>query len=122
MGGQTCDVCRGLMRCTNFVLDVQEKALTLEYQPSADRSQQDTADSVKPSSPTNKPVSWRALLVDVDPQAHAQLQASLKRIAACKLQAVSNIKQALMVPFYEFLINKKAPTFVEAFQFKKIIS
>lgn len=42
-----------------------------------------------------KPRSWRALLVDVDPQAHAQLQSSLAQIAACKLDAVSDINQAL---------------------------
>jgi DNA-binding response OmpR family regulator len=79
--------------------DVQEKALTSEYQHSADHaSQSNAADSVKPS-PTGlssrKPGSWRALLVDVDPQAHAQLQSSLKQIAACKLDAVSDINQAL---------------------------
>jgi DNA-binding response OmpR family regulator len=33
--------------------------------------------------------------VDVDPQAHAQLQSSLKQIAACKLEAVSDINQAM---------------------------
>ena len=42
-----------------------------------------------------KPASWRALLVDVDPQAHEQLQSSLKQIAACKLEAVSDINQAM---------------------------
>ncbi|GEM_PF-1015949 len=79
--------------------DVQEKVLTSEHQHSADHSSQHkAADVVKPSATRKsgkKPGSWRALLVDVDPQAHAQLQSSLKQIAACKLQAVSDINQAL---------------------------
>lgn len=69
--------------------------MIFEHQPSANQSQKHTADSVKPSQSTSKPVSWRALLVDVNPQAHAQLQASLKQIAACKLEAVSSMNQAL---------------------------
>ncbi|MAX25920.1 MAG: hypothetical protein CMJ19_15590 [Phycisphaeraceae bacterium] len=79
--------------------DVQEKVLTSEYPNSADHSSQPkSADAVSPS-PTaksrRKPASWRALLVDVDPQAHEQLQSSLKQIAACKLEAVSDINQAM---------------------------
>lgn len=80
--------------------DVQEKVLTSEHPHSADHSSQQhkAADAVTPS-PTRKagkkPGKWSALLVDVDPQAHAQLQNSLAQIAACKLQAVSDINQAL---------------------------
>lgn len=79
--------------------DVQEKALTNDPQHAADHaSQHKAAETVKPSQTRKagkKPGSWRALLVDVDSQAHAQLQSSLKQIAACKLQAVSDINQAL---------------------------
>ncbi|MBL4702429.1 MAG: response regulator [Phycisphaeraceae bacterium] len=70
--------------------------MTFEHQRSVEQTPlNQAAPSVQPSKTSKRPASWRALLVDVDPQAHAQLQASLKQIGACKLQAVSDINLAM---------------------------